>query len=456
MKKTSESKVNPEYRDQNLKQQAGFAAEDKYTARKNAEKIIKGDKTRVSRTDDLGRVNDPLFDHVLLDGDGIEIPGTGEQMKFVGSNPRACLKKLESEKFQKYLDADATITVPSDYYDGIISEANKEIASLENQLARAKQNNNQQLASSIEKRIEKVKKIKESVKDSGITNEEALYARQNPILSTTKDIAKISHRAGFEQAKYGFALSGGISLIKNVVAVTKGEKTAKDAALDVAVDSGKGAVTAYTTAFAGSVIKAGMQNSKSSLVRTLSKSNAPAMMVTSTIGLAKSMTRYFKGEISGADCLLEIGEKGTSNIGAAMFTVVGQAAIPIPVVGALVGSMVGYAMTSAFYGNLTSALKEAEIAHENRIRIEKECEEAISMIQQYRAEMNAYVQRYLMHYNTIFNDAFMQMDDAFLSNDIDKFIDGANKITRALGGTEQFENMSEFDTFMNSSEVFNL
>lgn len=160
LKKTSESKVNPEYRDQNLKQQAGFAAEDKYTARKNAEKIIKGDKTRVSRTDDLGRVNDPLFDHVLLDGDGIEIPGTGEQMKFVGSDPKACLKKLESEKFRKYLDADATITVPSDYYDGIISEANKEIASLENQLARAKQNNNQQLASSIEKRIEKEKKLR--------------------------------------------------------------------------------------------------------------------------------------------------------------------------------------------------------------------------------------------------------------------------------------------------------
>lgn len=456
LKKTSESKVNPEYRDQNLKQQAGFAAEDKYTARQNAERIIKGDKNRVCRTDDLGRVNDPLFDHVLLDGDGIEIPGTGEQMKFVGSDPKACLKKLESEKFQKYLDADATITVPSDYYEGILAEANKEIASLENQLARAKQDNNQQLASSIEKRIQKIKKIKESVKDSGITNEEALFARQHPKLSTAKDIAKISHRAGLEQAKYGAAISGGISLIKNVVAVTKGEKSAKDAALDVALDSGKGAVTAYATAFAGSAIKAGMQNSKTSLVRTLSKSNAPAMMVTSTIDVGKSITRYFKGEISGTDCLLEIGEKGTSNIGAAMFTVVGQAAIPIPVVGALVGSMVGYALTSAFYGNLTSALKDAKLAHENRIRIEKECKEAISMIQQYRAEMNAYTQQYLTHYNNIFNDAFMQMDAAFLSNDINKFIGGANKITKALGGTEQFSNMKEFDTFMNSSENFNL
>ena len=115
LKKTANSKVNPNYRRQNLKQQAGFAAEDKYTARQNAEKIINGDKTRVCRTDDLGRVNDPLFDHVLLDSDGIEIPDTGEQMKFVGNDSKACLSKLKSKEFQKYLNTDATITVPSNY-----------------------------------------------------------------------------------------------------------------------------------------------------------------------------------------------------------------------------------------------------------------------------------------------------------------------------------------------------
>lgn len=456
LKKTASSKVNPKFRRQNLKQQAGFAAEDKYTARQNAERIINGDKTRVCRTDDLGRVNDPLFDHVLLDSDGMEIPGTGEQMKFVGSDPKACLSKLKSKEFKKYLNADATITVPSDYYEGIISEANTEIASLEKQLAKAKQNNNQQLASSIEERIEKVNKIKNSVKDSGITNEEALYARQHPILSTAKDVVNISHRAGVEQAKYGAAISGGISLIKNVVAVTKGEKSAMDAAKDVALDSGKGAVIAYTTAFAGSAIKAGMQNARSSLVRNVSKSNAPAMIVTSTIDVGKSITRYFKGEISGTDCLLEIGEKGTCNIGAAMFTVVGQTAIPIPIVGALVGSMVGYALTSAFYGNLTTAIKEANIARENRIRIEEESKEAISMIQQYRAEMNAYIQRYFCHYNNIFNDALTQMDNALLGNDFDKFIEGANKITISFDGKVQFSNMSDFNSLMNSSKSLKL
>ena len=455
LKKTSESKINPEYRDQNLKQQAGFAAEDKYTARQNAEKIIKGEKTRYSRTDDLGRVNDPLYDHVLLDSNGIEIPGTGEQMKFVGSNPKECLKKLESEKFQKYLDADAKITVPSDYYEGIITEANNEISNLEKQLARAKQNNNEELASSIEKKIEKVKKLKTNVKDSGITNKEALYARQHPKLSTAKDVAKLSHRAGVEQAKIGATISGGISLIKNVVAVTKGQKSAVDAAKDVVVDGGTGAVVAYTTAFAGSAIKAGMLNSKSSLIRTISKSNAPAAIVTSTMDIAKSMTKFCKGEISGADCLIEIGEKGTSNIGSAMFAVIGQAAIPIPVVGAMVGSMVGYALTSTFYGTLVTSLKDAQIAHENRIKIERECEESIEMIKRYRAEMNYYVQAYMKHYTSAFNDAFSKMDHALLTNDINEFIGGTNQITEVLGGKKQYSNMKEFKSFMKSSESFN-
>ncbi|NLB80780.1 MAG: hypothetical protein GX800_04030 [Clostridiaceae bacterium] len=44
MEKIASSKVNPDYRDTNVKQQAGFSAEVKTVARENAEKIIAGDK----------------------------------------------------------------------------------------------------------------------------------------------------------------------------------------------------------------------------------------------------------------------------------------------------------------------------------------------------------------------------------------------------------------------------
>ena len=456
LKKTSESQLGQGYEELHMRQQAGYSAEDKYTAKQNAERIISGKKERIIRTDDLGRVNDPIYDHILLDERGFEIPGTGEQMKFVGSNPKACLVKLESKQFQKYLDADATITVPSDYYEGIIEESNNRIQQLEQQLNRATKNGEKELAEKVSLKIEKVKKIRDSIKDSGITNKEALFARLHPKLSTAGEIAKISHRAGASQIGIGAAIGGSLSLIRNIVALTKGEKDSCEAAVDLAKDVGKSATTAYATAYAGSALKASAQNSTSTTLRTLSKTNAPAIIVTSAIDISKSLIRFFNGEISGGDCLLEIGEKGTSSISASLFAVAGQALIPIPVVGSIVGSIVGYALSSTFFGCLTTSLREAAIAHEERLRIEKECKAAIEMMERYRMEMKACVNKYFSHYISIFNDAFRQMDKALLSEDIDQFIAGANSITTSLGEDVQFSTMEQFRAFMCSNEEFKL
>ena len=94
LKDISNSKINPKYEQQNYKQQAGFSAEIKETARENAKRIKEEKHTRVTRTDDIGRVNDPLYDHVELDEYGNVIEGSGLQMKFVGKNADECLNKL--------------------------------------------------------------------------------------------------------------------------------------------------------------------------------------------------------------------------------------------------------------------------------------------------------------------------------------------------------------------------
>jgi len=48
-------KVNPDYAQQNIKQQAGFSAEIATTSRDNAEAIINGSPIRTSRSDDLAQ-----------------------------------------------------------------------------------------------------------------------------------------------------------------------------------------------------------------------------------------------------------------------------------------------------------------------------------------------------------------------------------------------------------------
>ena len=98
LKQISEEKVNPDYEYQNIHQQAGFSAEVKDVARENAEKIIKGDSTRKIRTDDLGNVNDPLYDTVTIDAEGNVIDGTGAQMKFL-----AHLKQIRQVKEMQHV-----------------------------------------------------------------------------------------------------------------------------------------------------------------------------------------------------------------------------------------------------------------------------------------------------------------------------------------------------------------
>lgn len=449
LKKIAKSKVKPDYKNTNIKQQAGFAAEVKYTARQNAEKIINGESTRYTRTDDADRVNDPLYDHIQLDSNGIEIVGTGEQMKFVGSSPSACLDKLKSAKFQKYIDADAKITVPSDYYEGILEEADKEIEKLERQLKRAESVGNKDLVAEKQAKIDKLSKIKANLRNSGISNKEALFARTHPKLSTAIDIGKVAHRAGMEQVKYGAAITGSVSLISNSVAVIKGQKTVDDAAKDIALSTGKGAALSYATAFSGSILKATMQNSASQPMRALSRTNIASTMVTTTLEIGKTMRKYIKGDISGYECLEELGQKGVNQISAAMFATIGQIVTPVPWVGGMIGSLVGYSLSSAFYKELTEALREEKLAKEERMRVERECAETIRMIRQYRTEMNDFVDRYLTAHTQAFNNAFEQMNEAIgkdgLIDDIEGFIGANNQIRQILGYQPVITSLGDLD-----------
>jgi hypothetical protein len=456
LKSISESKINPDYQKQNIKQQAGFSAEVKETARENAERIIRGDKTRVTRTDDIGRVNDPLYDHVVLDENGMVISGSGSQMKFVGGTPKAALDKLASQKFQKYLDADAQIEVPSDFYDGMQREAQEKIRELERQAKALQEQGRNDSARQKLDEMEKYKKISKNLRKSHVSNAEAVEARLHPGLSTAKDIFRISHRAGMEQAGWGATISGGMSIVRNLVAVVQHEKSPEEAAITVVKDTGGGAVASYATAFADSAMKGTMQNAPSSIIRSAAKTNLPGTIAVITVETGKTLAKYMRGEIDGVECLEELGEKGTGMAASAMFAVIGQIAIPIPVVGGLIGGMLGYALSSACYKELTAALKEAKLAREERLRVEAECAEAVRMIREFRSELEAGISRYLSGYMASFQAAFDGMETALRVDDIDGFIAGANSITRKLGGTPQFETFDEFKAFMESGEPLRL
>ena len=214
LKSISESKINPDFADSNIKQQAGFSAEVKSTARGNAENIINKKPVRIRRTDDLGSVNDQIRDLVEVGPDGRAIPGSGVQMKFVGSDPKALLGKLTSPMYKKYLDANVRLGVADDDYAALMGKGgsggiiDQRIAELKKQAQRSDELGNSSVADGRRKEIAKLRQIRKNLRKSGLTRKEAIGARLNPELSTAKDIVGVANRAGLEQAKYGAAVSG--------------------------------------------------------------------------------------------------------------------------------------------------------------------------------------------------------------------------------------------------------
>ena len=89
--------------------------------------------------------------------------------------------------------------------------------------------------------------------------------------------------------------------------------------------------------FAGSIIKGAMQNSESTYVRALSRTNIAGTTVNIALTSARILSNYFNGKIDGVECLEMLGQKGVGMVASAMFATIGQIAIPIPVVGGLIG-----------------------------------------------------------------------------------------------------------------------
>lgn len=477
LKSISEIKNN-----NNTKQKAGFAAEVKTTAKANADHIIKRDGRRTVRTDDLekqidshgrsiGGINDQTFDLVDIDSSGRIIDSTQRQMKFVGKNGTECArKKLLSSHFDKYREQKAPIEIPADYYSDAIVEFDRQIAEAKSNIADAKAKGNSKLVKEHEERLQKIKDTKKLVEEgkkltadnAKVKDGEAQEAAKNPLYSTAKDVAKVAHNAGIQQAKIGAVMSGSISIVKNFVACAKGEVEPKDAAVEVAKDTGTGAAFSYATAFLGAVVKGAMQNASSGYVRALSKTSLPTQMVTTTVNVAKVMKKYISGEITGTQCIEQLGEDGFGELGAAMYSTMAVSAVAgvgntaLTIIAGAAGASVGYMAAVAVYQELKTSLVEYQLAVEERERIEAECAEAVLMIREYREQMIAAYEQYFTEYLEAFRNGVDAMDAAMIEGDVNGFLGVNAQIQIALGRKPQFRTQDEFDDLMLSDESFKL
>ncbi|MGL2540434.1 hypothetical protein ACOWO2_03375 [Helicobacter pylori] len=462
LEEISKRKINPNYINQNVNQQAGYSAEIKEQAHVNVHNILAGKRERIVQYDDLSskqkaqvknlfpnyatpKKNHELVDYASVDERGNVIPGTLTQSKFVGRNGEECFKKLLSKDYKKYFENGVKMSVPKDYYRGIQKAADAKIESLESQIAKQKGLGDFQKATILEEKLQKCKTIKAHTRPASATKRETIEARLNPNLSTAKDVTRVSHQAGMNAAQTGALIGGGVSAITNIYECIANGKDPMKALKHTLVATAKGGAISYGSAFASSSLGGLMQSSANKIIQSLGKGSVPAMIVGVLMTNATILGRYFsgKGKIDGKELLKRLGKANTTFISSGAMAVAGQALIPIPVVGALIGGFVGAVLSETCLNTLLKAREETKLARQRRIEIEKECREIIKLLEIYQNQLKEVFERYFHETTKFFNQSFDELWRASYTGDADLGIGVNNKIQERLGQKPLFNNKQE-------------
>jgi len=440
-----------------LKQKAGIGGELVAKARANANNKINGSKRTIHSAEDLKgqgyEANDPKTDLVRKAGRSANSKTLENiQVKFT-QNPKRIIDGIATEggEYERYLGLE--MQVPTGQVEGLKQHCRDQAKKLLAGAKKARQEGNVEEAKRLEREAGRYKQTASKIKDAGLTQKEAEFAVTNPKLATAREIAFVSHRAGLQGAKYGAAIGGTISAVQNLFVLAQGEKELGEAAKDVVLDTGKAAALGYGTGFAGSAIGGLAKQSKSAYIRVVGKTNLPALVVSTCVSLSGSIKRYVSGEISEAQMLSEIGKTGASMLSSGMFAALGQMVIPIPIVGGVIGGMIGHALSSLFYQSALDSARRVEASREHLQRVREIEAAARAHIAEQQQILDEFVRTEIPQLQQATQAFFSALEEV---GDINAFASEANRFAALMGRQLEFHTMEEFDSFMDSDRALTL
>lgn len=450
----AKSKVHPDHAKANIKQQAGFSAEVAATSRDNAESIIAGSGLRSARSDDVAQYgpNHNVVDRVKVRGRQV-VKGSPSQMKFVGNRDQL-LKDIAQDdgRFARYRRTG--IELPSEQYAGAAEHCRAQAVQLRTNAQHAEHHGKPEAAAKLRREADHYDQLARDVRDSGMTTDQAIFYREHPKIATALDMARTSHRAGVEGAGYGVAIGGCIALLQNLLAMAQGDQDVQGTVQAVAIDTVKAGALGYGAAFVGSAAKAAMQQSGKQAVRALAGTTVPTLAVSICLSLGSSARRYAIGEITEAQLLTEVGEKGAGMLSAGMLAALGQVAIPVPVVGAVVGGLIGYSLSSLFYQSALDAARGAQASRELLARTRAIEAAARTRIAAEQTALDTFFAHEMPALRQQTQRLFAAVDAG--TGQADAMAVAINDFATLLGQRLALGSMAEFDSFMQSDQPLRL
>lgn len=299
------------------------------------------------------------------------------------------------------------------------------------------------------------------VSSGGSDYKESLNAFKNSKLTAIKHnasaLAEESNRAGLEGGAVSAGITVSMSCTKGVYRLIQGEDQVGAMLAEVTVDTAK----SFATGYAASALGKGVGHVAERVgLGGIAKCNAHTAIAAGIIQSGKSFIKYLNDEIDEEQMLEEVSHTVITGTASFYYGALGQVAIPIPVVGAIIGSTVGYFVGNILYQSGLVSLGDTvgvKMAKERRKRIESLCLQAIPLMQRHREELQALIQQHHVAQAELFDAAFSSMDAAISEWNPDTCIAQLETICNVFDTGLPFRSFKEFDEFMtDDSTTFEL
>lgn len=153
-------------------------------------------------------------------------------------------------------------------------------------------------------------------------------------------------------AAFGAISGAGVEAIVQGARVHARETTTADAARSVAVAAGTGAFRSGAVAGLGEIVRIAFRS-------RFAGSAVPLAIASVAVDVAGAGIALARGEVDAIEFALRGGESVLGTVAAGAFAAVGQAVVPVPAVGFVVGGLVGQLTVAAVAGWIRSSVTEA-------------------------------------------------------------------------------------------------
>lgn len=249
----------------------------------------------------------------------------------------------------------------------------------------------------------------------------------------------------------------GKSGAKKAWRMIRGEDQSGSLFAEVLIDSAKSVANGYVISSIGNNVGVAAEAAG---LGGITRINAHLAIAAAIMQSSKSLLAYLDNRIDAEQMLDEINQAAVNGTASFYYGAVGQTVIPIPIAGALIGSIVGYFVGNILYqASLLSLGEPANVkqALRRRQRVEDIAIHAIPLIQQQREELLRIIKENCIGQVALFDTVFNAMDAAFAESDPDLYISQLETLCSTLHAALPFKTFIEFDLFMHdSTKVFAL